>query len=83
MFRRGFKSGYIRWTVHGEHEEVVHEEQPTVEEDIGNDMTASEDIDISAFEYTFVDNDDDNLHEMLLNAEGDFTSIGNTKSSSA
>ena len=74
LFCRGFKPCYIHWTEHGEHEEVVHEEQPTVEEDRGNDMTADEDIDMSAFEDTFVNNDDDDLHEMLRNAEGDFTS---------
>jgi hypothetical protein len=74
LLRRGFKPDYIRWTAHGEHEEDVHEEQSTVEEDRCNDMTADEDINMSAFEDTFVGNDDDDLHEMLRNAEGDFTS---------
>ena len=37
-------------------------------------MMAEEDIDMSAFEDTFVGNDDDDLHEMLRNAKGDFTS---------
>ena len=83
MIRRGFKAGYTHWTEHGELEDVGSEGQPTVEEDISNDMTVNEDFDMSAFEDTFVENDggdtlvgnnEDRLEQMLCDREGDFTS---------
>ncbi|XP_062223321.1 uncharacterized protein LOC133922140 [Phragmites australis] len=82
LIRRGFKASYTRWTEHGELADVGREGQPTVEGDGVNDPTANEDFDMSAFEDTFVENDDrdsfvgnneEGIEQMLRDGEGDFT----------
>ena len=83
MIRRGFKADYSHWTEHDELEDVGHEGQPTIEEDISNNMTANEDFDMSAFEDTFVKNNggdtfvgnnEEGLEQILRHGEGEFTS---------
>ena len=66
LFRRGFKKDYTCWTSHGEDQIIQEVNNNDIAEEV-NDMP---DVDCAFDEYR---SDDDNLDQMLRDAEGNYS----------